>query len=261
MNNIGKTSVKNYSSNGNNGKSTYVGGTKVANTTTEKPAITVCKLQSSSMHSLISGCLLLFLFSFIEDLVCGKRIFCWRTTFDITVLRYLCLYKWIYVGHSKSNASHLFPWKLHKEHNHTIWQSKFSATEYYFSTVTAISYAFLPAINKSLHATFIKICTIRGDALFLSPLLKCTNHLLSVLTSTVWYSSTFTHHKWMLMGANFSSWNNSVPHLCFIWSSMSDCPSAAICHMTTECTGILLGRFNYYCHTMNACLWHCGPTL
>ena len=41
---------------------------------------------------------------------------------------------------------------------------------------------------------------------------------------------------------------------CFIFTSMSgaivsDCPSAAICHMAITCNGILVGRFNLYCHT------------
>ena len=40
-----------------------------------------------------------------------------------------------------------------------------------------------------------------------------------------------------------------MTHLCFILTSMSDCPSAAICLMATECNGILVGRFNLYCHT------------
>ena len=44
--------------------------------------------------------------------------------------------------------------------------------------------------------------------------------------------------------------------LCFICTStsdtiLSDCPSAAICHGATKGIGILLGRFNPYCHTTN----------
>jgi len=35
-----------------------------------------------------------------------------------------------------------------------------------------------------------------------------------------------------------------LPPLCFICSSMSYCPSAAICHMATPCNGILMGRFS-----------------
>ena len=40
----------------------------------------------------------------------------------------------------------------YKEHSNTIWQSKFSATKILcYSTVTTISYAFSPAMKKSLH--------------------------------------------------------------------------------------------------------------
>jgi len=38
----------------------------------------------------------------------------------------------------------------------------------FFSTVNTISYAFSPAMNKSLHAMLIKICTSGGDLLFQS---------------------------------------------------------------------------------------------
>jgi len=45
----------------------------------------------------------------------------------------------------------------------------------------------------------------------------------------------FIRHQWVSVGAIFSVWRNSVTHLCFILTSMSDtivseCPSAAICH-------------------------------
>ena len=44
-----------------------------------------------------------------------------------------------------------------------------------FLNICAItSYAFLSALNKSLHAMLVKICTSRGDPLSLLPLLKCT---------------------------------------------------------------------------------------
>ena len=54
----------------------------------------------------------------------------------------------------------------------------------FFNIVTTISYAFLPLMNKILHAAFTKICIKGGDPLSLSPLLKCTAHCLTVLTST-----------------------------------------------------------------------------
>ena len=65
-----------------------------------------------------------------------------------------------------------FHGNYNKEHNNTISQSKFPATEHYFSNiVTTISSAFLPAMNKSLYATLVKICTQGCDPLSLSPLL------------------------------------------------------------------------------------------
>ena len=58
----------------------------------------------------------------------------------------------------------------------------------------------------------------------------------------------------MTVGAIFSAWRNSIPHLCFICTSMSDailsgCPSAAICHMATTCSAIWTRRFSLYCYT------------
>ena len=54
----------------------------------------------------------------------------------------------------------------------------------------------------------------------------------------------------------------------FIRTSMSEaiwsgCPSAAICHTATKHYGILVGRFNLYCHTTNICLrcWSCAKIL
>jgi len=38
-------------------------------------------------------------------------------------------------------------------------------------------------------------------------------------------------------------------------SVLSDCPSAAICHIATTCHGILVGRFNLYCHSTNMTSW------
>ena len=59
-------------------------------------------------------------------------------------------------------------YSIYKEHNNTVQQSKFSATKHYFSTVTTISSAFSPTMNKSLHAALVKICTTGGDPLFQS---------------------------------------------------------------------------------------------
>lgn len=44
----------------------------------------------------------------------------------------------------------------------------------FFTVVSAVSYAFSPTLNKSLHAVLIAICTSAGALLL--PLLKCTSH-------------------------------------------------------------------------------------
>jgi hypothetical protein len=69
----------------------------------------------------------------------------------------------------------------------------------------------------------------------LLPLLKCCR--LTVLKSTVWSQYTFSKQQWLSVGA----WRNSLTHLCFVCTSMSDailpdCSSAAICRMGTKLT-------------------------
>jgi len=91
-------------------------------------------------------------------------------------------------------------------------------------------------------------CTSRGNQLLLSPQLKHITQHLTVLTSTVWSPETFSQHWWMSVDAIFSTWRNSVTHLSFIHTSMSDtivsdCSSAAICHIATKLNGILVGKF------------------
>jgi len=123
----------------------------------------------------------------------------------------------------------------------------------FFSVTTTITYVFLPAMNKSLHAVFVNTCTSGHDPLSTSTFLKCTTHHPTVLTPTVRSPQMFIKHWWMSMGAIFSAWRNSVTHLCFICTPMSDdiltnCPSAAICHTATKCNRILVERFNLDCH-------------
>jgi len=81
---------------------------------------------------------------------------------------------------------------------------------------------------------------------------------LPVLTSTVWSPEMFSKCWWMSVDIFFSAWRNSVAHLCFFHTFMSDYPSGAI-HMVTKCKGILVGKFNLYCHK-NIHLWCRGPT-
>ena len=80
-------------------------------------------------------------------------------------------------------------------------------------------------------------------------------------------SPHYTHihcFKQASIGVIFSTWRNSVIYLCFVHTSMSDiilsdCLSAANCHVATTCNGILVGRFNLYCHITNIHFWYCGP--
>ena len=77
-----------------------------------------------------------------------------------------------------------FPWELQKiqrAQQHYWIKHILSYETLFFGMVTTISSAFLPAMNKSLHAALVKIWTSRGDPLL--PLLKCaTLHCLTVLT-------------------------------------------------------------------------------
>ena len=72
------------------------------------------------------------------------------------------------IGYSESDASYLVPWKLQKiqRAQHYWIEEILNYKTLFFNIVTTISYAFLPAMSKSLHAVLIKICTSRGDPLF-----------------------------------------------------------------------------------------------
>ena len=121
----------------------------------------------------------------------------------------------------------------------------------FFDTVTTIRYTFLPAMNKSLHAVLIKICTSRGDSL--SPVLKRTTHNLI--------------HYFISINVQQSSKNVSRCPF-FLTKEFSDTPllpmhfharrhSARLplcCHLSHGSNGMLVGRFNLCCRTTNE-LW------
>jgi len=160
----------------------------------------------------------------------------------------------------------------------TLWYSNIAiivsnALKLIFSSI----HSFLVVICRFGHMSWWRCSSFHGvtavhgrpehglSFMSLSPLLKRATHCLTVLTSTVWSPYTFSKCRWMSLGAIFSTWRNSVTHLCFIHPSMSDavlwdCPSAVICHMATKFDGILVGKFNLYCHITNICLWCRGPT-
>jgi len=68
--------------------------------------------------------------------------------------------------------------------NNTLIEQILSYKALFFNTVAVISYAFLPAMNKSLHAMLVNFWTLGGDPLL--PQLNCTTYLLAALTSTLW---------------------------------------------------------------------------
>ena len=131
------------------------------------------------------------------------------------------------------------------------------------SIVTTISCTFLLAMNRSIHAVLIKICMDIWNIAYLSRCFRlCWNALP---TTSLFWNPLFCLHKWSARINEwqwmpfFSTWRNSVTHLCFIHTSMSDailsdCPSAAIYCMATACYGTLMGSFNPCCCTNNICL-------
>jgi len=122
--------------------------------------------------------------------------------------------------------------------------------------ITTIDYAFSLGMNQSLHAVLVKTCTTGSDPLSLLSLLKRTTSCHTVLIPTVWSPQTFSKCQRMSVGAIFSTWRNSIPHICIIHTSMSDailsdCCSAAICPMAPKCNIILMGKFSLYCCATN----------
>ena len=81
---------------------------------------------------------------------------------------------------SESNASFLFLWKwqqIQRAQYHYVIGQILSYKTLFFNVVTTVSSGFLPAVNKSLYAKHVNICT-SGDDLLL-PLLKHTTQCLA----------------------------------------------------------------------------------
>lgn len=135
----------------------------------------------------------------------------------------------------------------------------------FFNIATTISCVFSSAIPtchtfKNLHGHWK--CSLSFMSLSLP--LKWSTHHLTVFTSTGWSPETFSKYWQMSMCSIFSTCRNSLLHLCFIHTSVSDailsnCSTAAICHTATTCNKISVGKFHLYCHPTNICHWHHGP--
>ena len=154
----------------------------------------------------------------------------------------------------------------YKEHSNSIWQSKFSTTKSHFSSQPP------PLANLCEWADWGTLCFTVWQLRTVISTVACPSHNCHCC----WNAPPTPHcaHThclvfinfqcwWWSMCAIFPTWRNSVTHLCFIQTSvsdaiLSDCPSAAISHMATTCNGILVGRFSLYCHTTNLCFWQCG---
>ena len=96
-----------------------------------------------------------------------------------------------HLGHSESNTSDLFPWKLQqvpRAQHHCLIEQILSYKTVFVNTVTTISSAFLLVMNKNLHAMLAKVCMAIWNVACLShqssSLLKHTTHHLTMLTST-----------------------------------------------------------------------------
>ena len=107
--------------------------------------------------------------------------------------------------------------------------------------------------HKNLHG-----CLKHGFSFMsLLPLLKCTTlshctHILCLVFINIQHAQFFPHEglRWCIFALIYTSMSDAIS---------SDCPSAAISHPATKCSGILVGRFILYCHIINICLRHCGP--
>ena len=118
----------------------------------------------------------------------------------------------------------------------------------FLNTVITISYAFLPTVNKSLYVVLLKFCTSRDDTLSQSVSPTTTSVCSQPLFGLHKHSTSVNECQWVVF---FSAWRNLMMYL--ICTSMSDAiladfPSAATCHSITKCNGILVGRFNLWCH-------------
>ena len=135
----------------------------------------------------------------------------------------------------------------YKDHSNTVWSSEFMATEHYFSAyLSPLADLYEWAGHDTPHFVMWQLCMA-------IQITACLSHHCHHCWNTPPTASLRSHplfglhkHSAHIMGAVFSTWRNSIPHLCFLRTSMSACPSAAICHTATKCNGILVGRFSLY---------------
>ena len=63
-------------------------------------------------------------------------------------------------------------------------------------------------------------------------------------------SASISEYQWVPFFLTEEFIDAPLLHTSMLDAILSDCPSATICHTGTKCNGILVERFNHYCHTI-----------
>jgi len=124
----------------------------------------------------------------------------------------------------------------------------------FFSILTTISYAFLPAMNKSLQSVFLAHKNLHGH---LKHGLSCSHPLFDLHK----HSASINESQWCFFFCMEKLDPTPLLHIHFHvrWHLVSQ-SFAAICHTAIKYNGILLGGSNHFCHITNIHLWYCRPS-
>lgn len=126
---------------------------------------------------------------------------------------------------------------------------------------TTFSYAFSPVLHKSLHAMLIKICASQGDPVTTAE----THHPLPPCAHK--HCMGFVNFQQVLMNVrgviffHLKEFSDSFVSSALPCQTPFDQTPTLLPSVTaTTHNGILVGRFNLYCHPTNICLLRYGPT-
>lgn len=126
----------------------------------------------------------------------------------------------------------------------------------FLSRVTTISCAFLAAMNTSLYAALIEVCTCGSDPLFQSTYHSIIAEMYHPPHHCVHIHCFVSINQQALMdvdGCLLFAWRSSVTHLWFTCTFMTECPFVAIYYKARRCNRILLRRSTLCCHPKNIC--------